>query len=99
MEHLGESWIAREFDPVLRISELKLKGSHNLSNVLAALALAELMEWPLNSSLKAACEFAGLPHRCQWVAEKMGVSFYNDSKGTNVGATCAAIHGLKSEAR
>ena len=46
------------------------------------------------SMISALKEFAGLPHRCQWVAESGGVSWYNDSKGTNTGACIAAINGL-----
>jgi len=46
------------------------------------------------SMISALKEFAGLPHRCQWVAESGGVSWYNDSKGTNTGACIAAVNGL-----
>ena len=76
------------------VSALKLKGRHNLANALAALALASTLELPLASLLQTAQEFAGLPHRCQWLAEHEQVTWYNDSKGTNVGATLAALAGL-----
>ncbi|GAA6133836.1 UDP-N-acetylmuramoyl-L-alanine--D-glutamate ligase [Oceaniserpentilla sp. 4NH20-0058] len=73
---------------------LKIKGSHNRSNALAALALGECAGLPMNSMLKTLSTFAGLEHRCQWVRKVNGVEFYNDSKGTNVGATQAALEGL-----
>ena len=62
--------------------------------MLAAVALAMAVDIDMESIRKAIREFAGLPHRCQWVANVNGVDFYNDSKGTNVGATVAAVEGL-----
>lgn len=81
--------------PLLRSDELRIKGRHNVANVMAAFALAQpwLTDW--QPALQAARTFAGLPHRCQWVAQVQGVDCYNDSKGTNVGSTLAAIHGLQ----
>jgi len=73
---------------------MKIKGNHNIANALSALALGEAVGLPLDSMLETLQQFGGLPHRCQFVAEQAGVSFYNDSKGTNVGATLAAIEGL-----
>lgn len=82
----GETW--------LRGGELKLLGTHNHLNVLAALALGEAAGLPREAMCQAARDFAGLPHRCEWVAERRGVRWINDSKGTNVGATLAALDGL-----
>lgn len=79
---------------VCRLSELKIFGLHNAANVLAALALADAAGIPRTASLKAVREFTGLPHRCEFIAEIAGVSYFNDSKGTNVGSTLAAINGL-----
>lgn len=76
---------------------LRLKGRHNLQNILAVLSVAQLMSWPLAQVAEAIANFAGLPHRCEWVAEIDGVTFVNDSKGTNVGATVAALEGLAPE--
>ena len=73
---------------------LKIKGSHNRSNALAALALGECADISMQSMLKTLQDFPGLEHRCQWVGQHDGVDFYNDSKGTNVGATLAALEGL-----
>jgi UDP-N-acetylmuramoylalanine--D-glutamate ligase len=71
-----------------------MAGRHNLSNALAALALGEAASLPLDAMLDTLTEFQGLPHRMQFVAERDGVRWYNDSKGTNVGATLAAIAGI-----
>ena len=97
--HRGERWLFRDARPVLPTSRLRIPGRHNESNALAALALADMVASDLSASaqahgLAALCEFPGLEHRCQWVAEEDGVTFINDSKGTNVGATVAALRGL-----
>ena len=86
--------LARGQDAVLPQSALKIFGLHNAANALAALALADAAGLPREASLRALREFAGLPHRCEFVAEIGGVSYFNDSKGTNVGSTLAAITGL-----
>lgn len=75
-------------------SDLNIFGLHNAANALAALALADAAGIPREASIRALKEFAGLPHRCEFVAEVAGVSYFNDSKGTNVGSTVAAINGL-----
>jgi UDP-N-acetylmuramoylalanine--D-glutamate ligase len=69
-------------------------GEHNIANALAALALGEAVHIPMPVMLQTLKEFTGLPHRCQLVSEHQDVAWYNDSKGTNVGATLAAIDGL-----
>ena len=76
------------------IGEVKIKGLHNISNALAALALGSAVGLPMPAMLQTLREFPGLAHRCQWVAQKGDVDYYNDSKGTNVGATVAALNGL-----
>lgn len=79
---------------LLAISALRLPGRHNALNVLAALAMAEALQIPREPALRAARTFRGLAHRCQLVAEQGGVKWFNDSKGTNVGATLAALAGI-----
>jgi UDP-N-acetylmuramoylalanine--D-glutamate ligase len=74
--------------------ELKLRGTHNAQNALAALALGTAAGLPRAAMCEALREFTGLPHRTELVAEKGGVAWINDSKGTNVGATLAAVAGL-----
>ncbi len=80
--------------PVLNANELQTTGLHNVANALAALALCHAIGLPLEPLLKALRAFKGLPHRVELVAEINGVSYYDDSKGTNVGATIAALQGL-----
>jgi len=90
----GQSCLAKQQQPLLPVAELKIPGSHNHANALAALALGEAICLPLEPMLTALRAFSGLQHRTQWVAEINGVSWFNDSKGTNVGATLAAIEGM-----
>lgn len=94
LEQDGEQWLAWQFEALLPAAELKIKGGHNIDNALAALAIGHAAGLPMNAMLKALREFSGLAHRCEWVAEIDGIEFYNDSKGTNVGAALAAINGL-----
>jgi UDP-N-acetylmuramoylalanine--D-glutamate ligase len=82
---------------LLPLSAIRLAGQHNVANVAAAFAIALAAGWDSQRCADAVRTFTGLPHRCQWVAEKNGVRYYNDSKGTNVGATIAAIEGLAQE--
>lgn len=91
----GDWWLTRRGEPLMRVSEMKIKGLHNAANALAALALGEALRLPLPAMLAELAEFPGLPHRSQWVADVSGVTYINDSKGTNVGATLAAVGGLK----
>lgn len=79
---------------LIAVDELKIRGTHNWANALAALALGHSISLPMNTMLLALKEFKGLHHRCEWVTESNGVTWYNDSKGTNVGATLAALEGL-----
>lgn len=97
-------WLARGEQALLPAAELALQGGHNVLNALATLALvwpwlpsgsnpAEgfSAEHPVGAALR---EFRGLAHRSQPVANHNGVQYVNDSKGTNVGATLAALHGI-----
>lgn len=93
-EKLGEICLMFGDEKLLAASELKIVGKHNLSNALAALALGESISLPRLAMLQALKRFNGLEHRCQLISEFEGVRWYNDSKGTNVGATVAAIEGL-----
>lgn len=92
-EQDGE-YLVRGMEILLPSKDLKLVGKHNLANVLAALAIGQHMALPMATMLAVAKEFSGLPHRCEWVATIDEIDFINDSKGTNVGASLAAIHGL-----
>tara|TARA_R110000772_G_scaffold267428_1_gene391536 strand:- start:92931 stop:94292 length:1362 start_codon:yes stop_codon:yes gene_type:complete len=90
----GQEWLCLGFDALLTVEELGIQGRHNVGNVLAALALGQAAGLPMAAMQSAARSFSGLPHRCQLVAEHGGVRFVNDSKGTNVGATRAALLGF-----
>ncbi len=94
LEHNAEDWLAKGETPLMPVRELRMAGRHNQANALAALAVGEAMGLPITAMLATLQRFAGLWHRTQWVAEIDGVRWYNDSKGTNVGATLAAIEGL-----
>ncbi|HKU89743.1 MAG TPA: UDP-N-acetylmuramoyl-L-alanine--D-glutamate ligase [Steroidobacteraceae bacterium] len=89
-----EQWLARRGDALLPLSALKISGRHNAANALATLALGDALRLPIAPMLEELREFPGLAHRAQWVADIGGVRYINDSKGTNVGATLAAVGGL-----
>jgi UDP-N-acetylmuramoylalanine--D-glutamate ligase len=91
----GEWWLLRADQKLLALSQMHIQGTHNAANALAALALGEALGLPRSACTEALAEFSGLPHRSQWVGEVHGVGYVNDSKGTNVGATLAAIAGMK----
>lgn len=93
----GETWLAKGDVCLLDVSDMRLPGLHNQMNALAALALGEAMNLPMAAMLAAVREFTGLPHRTQWVRAYNGVNWFNDSKGTNVGATLAALQGLPNK--
>lgn len=91
---LADGWLMRGSEKLIALKALKLVGLHNVANALAALALCEAVGVAAQEVLPALAAFAGLAHRVAWVAEIAGVTYYDDSKGTNVGATLAAINGL-----
>ena len=94
LRHGGQEWLARGPERLLALAELRLAGRHNAANALAALALGEALDLPRAAMLDELREFSGLPHRTTWVADIGGVRYIDDSKGTNVGATLAAVAGL-----
>lgn len=94
MSRDGVEFLAKNLTPLMAAAELKIRGRHNIDNALSALALGDAAGIPMNAMLATLKTFSGLRHRCEFVAEKNGVEFYNDSKGTNIGATLAAIFGL-----
>jgi len=97
IEENGEKQLAFQFEALMPTAELKIRGAHNQSNALAALALGHAVGLPFEAMLQTLRRFAGLPHRCQWVRELRGVGYYDDSKATNVGAALAAIEGLGAD--
>ena len=90
----NDAWLVQGKQLLIKASELHVAGLHNVANALAALALCRSIDLPLAPLLDALRKFKGLPHRVEFVAEINGVVYYDDSKGTNVGATVAALQGL-----
>ena len=91
----GEWWLTRRDEALLPVSAMKIKGLHNAANALASLALGDALGLAMPAMLEELSTFTGLPHRSQWVADVDGVTYINDSKGTNVGATIAAVSGMQ----
>lgn len=81
-------------DMLMPIAALPVAGLHNAANALAALALTRALDLPMEALLRGLAHFKGLPHRVEKVGEIEGVTYYDDSKGTNVGATEAALYGM-----
>lgn len=94
MDH--QALISKGGDAVLNVSELKIKGTHNIQNALAAMAMADVLKVPKTAQITALKEFSGLAHRTQWVAYIKGATWINDSKATNSGACLAALEGLNA---
>lgn len=92
----GANWLCHGTQALMPQSAVRMAGRHGVANALAALALGEAIGLPMAAMLEVLQSFTGLAHRCQWVAKVAGVDWYNDSKGTNVGATLAAVNGLSA---
>lgn len=88
------TWLVQGRQKIMRADELQVSGLHNVANALAALALCRTLDIPLAPLVDALRAFRGLPHRVEKVAEIQDITYYDDSKGTNVGATEAALRGL-----
>ncbi len=90
----GESWLCEGEKQLINLQDLKIVGLHNAANALAAVALCRAIGIDYAPIIQTLYNFKGLPHRVEWVANIDEVDYYDDSKGTNVGATCAAIAGM-----
>jgi UDP-N-acetylmuramoylalanine--D-glutamate ligase len=93
----GHLWLMHGDQALLDTAEMRIAGLHNAANALAALALCRAIGIEMPPLLDTLRKFKGLSHRVEWVTEIDQVSFYDDSKGTNVGATCAALAGMPSK--
>jgi len=96
-ERNGKRFISLGFEDLLPVNEVKLKGQHNLSNALAALALGSAVGLPTKAMLETLKVYKGLPHRCEYLRTINNVDYVNDSKGTNAGATVTAIQSFGKE--
>lgn len=90
----GDTWLCEGEKELINLQDLKIVGLHNAANALAAVALCRAIGVDYAHIIQTLYNFKGLPHRVEWVANIDDVDYYDDSKGTNVGATCAAIAGL-----
>lgn len=88
------AWLSSGKRKLIPVSDLKIQGQHNVANALAAVALSTNIGIEKSAIIQTLRQFKGLPHRVEWVANINEVDYYDDSKGTNVGATCAAIKGM-----
>jgi UDP-N-acetylmuramoylalanine--D-glutamate ligase len=93
----NKNYLAYEDKLLMPVSDLPVLGRHYQANALAALAIGHGFGLPMEPMIETLIAFNGLEHRCQLVRERNGIRWYNDSKGTNVGATLAAIEGLGPE--
>lgn len=89
-----EGYLAMGAERLMSVKDVAIKGTHNLANALAALALGYSADLPMQAMLDTLKTYKGLPHRCENVAEINGALYIDDSKGTNVGATLAALKGF-----
>jgi len=90
----GSCYFLKGDDVLMYVGDMKLIGEHNISNVLAALALGDLIGLSVDSMAESIKGFKGLKHRLEWVAKKQGIDYYNDSKATNVVSTIKALNAL-----
>lgn len=95
----AEQYLASGQRKICKASALKIAGQHNVANALAAAALCDALGIDKAIISSALLDFKGLPHRVEWVANIDGIDYYDDSKGTNVGATCAAIAGMRKNSQ
>ena len=98
IDEAGQSWLACGLDQLMPVSEVAIKGTHNIANALAALALGQAAGLEMSAMLETLKTYSGLPHRCEHIATIDNVMYIDDSKGTNVGATIAALNGFGDSA-
>lgn len=97
VDHGGERWLAQGRAAIMPVGQVRMPGRHNHANALAALAMGAHLGLSREAMCRVLERFPGLPHRGEFIVEREGVRWINDSKGTNVGATLAAIAGIGSD--
>ncbi len=95
----GQQWLACGLEPLMPVADVAIKGTHNTANALAALALGQAAGLDMTAMLETLKTYKGLVHRCEHVATVNQVMYIDDSKGTNVGATVAALNGFGEKDR
>jgi UDP-N-acetylmuramoylalanine--D-glutamate ligase len=95
---VADGWLIEGSSRIVEVGALPIHGAHNAANALAACALVRAFGLPREKLAAGLKSFRGLPHRLELVATRDGVQWYDDSKGTNVGATIAALRGLGKKA-
>jgi UDP-N-acetylmuramoylalanine--D-glutamate ligase len=98
LEEDGQQWLACGLEPLMLVADVAIKGTHNTANALAALALGQAAGLDMTAMLETLKTYKGLPHRCEHVATINNVMYVDDSKGTNIGATIAALNGFGDNA-
>jgi UDP-N-acetylmuramoylalanine--D-glutamate ligase len=98
LEEDGQQWLACGLEPLMLVADVAIKGTHNTANALAALALGQAAGLDMTTMLETLKTYKGLPHRCEHVATINNVMYIDDSKGTNIGATIAALNGFGDNA-
>ena len=98
LEEDGQQWLACGLEPLMLVADVAIKGTHNTANALAALALGQAAGLSMTTMLETLKTYKGLPHRCEHIATINNVMYIDDSKGTNVGATIAALNGFGDNA-
>lgn len=93
----GNTWLCNGEKELINLQDLKIVGLHNAANAMAAAALCRGIGLDYAPIIQTLYNFKGLPHRVEWIANIDDVDYYDDSKGTNVGATCAALSGLSQK--
>lgn len=93
----GKRWLVKGKQRLMQLHDIPLIGLHNVKNVLSAFALVDFLNIPLDVLVKAVVNFKGLPHRMQTIAKVNDISWVNDSKATNIGATATALNSLEQK--
>ena len=93
----GVEWLCFGLNQIVSVDDIKLQGRHNWFNCLVVIAVADSMGWSREAVISELKSYSGLPHRCEVVGKYRGITFINDSKATNPGATQQAIRGLGND--
>ena len=91
IDRSGKPWLAKGIQALVALDQFVLEGEHNAANFMVVLAVAECLGWPLQESLQYLQSYTGLAYRCQLESTKDKITWINDSKGTNVGASLVAL--------